>query len=214
MALDNSSEKFTDSAEDIIKEEKKPYTASHRKDDYVVVNTSPIVGWVYDWSRYIIFTLVFAVIILTFFFRIVGVDGRSMMNTLMDGDKMIVTSFMYTPKDGDIVVISRAQKYDKAIVKRIIATEGQTLQIDYKNQRVYVDGVLIDEPYVSSELKEGNAEIPSVIPQGKVFVMGDNRFDSLDSRSIEIGLIDVENIIGKAQCVVYPFKRMQMLYED
>lgn len=212
MAKDNSVEKFSNSVEP--KKDKTNYAASHKKDDYVVVNTSPIVGWVYDWSRYIIITLVFAVIVLTFFLRVVGVDGRSMMNTLLHGDKVVVTNFMYTPKDGDIVVISHAEKYDKAIIKRIIATEGQTLQIDYKNQRVYVDGTLLDEPYVSSELKEGNAEIPSVIPEGKVFVMGDNRFDSLDSRSVEIGLIDVENIIGKAQFILYPFDRMQFLYSE
>ena len=88
--------------------------------------------------------------------------------------------------------------------------DGRKLILE--NQKVYVDGTLIDEPYVSSELKEGNTEIPSVIPKGKVFVMGDNRLDSLDSRYSEIGLIDEENIIGKAQFVILPITRIQYLY--
>ena len=159
-----------------------------------------------------IMAVVVIIIILTFFLRIVNVDGRSMMNTLLDNDKVIVTNFMYTPKDNDIVVISHAKEYDKPIIKRVIATEGQRLKIDFENQKVYVDGTLIDEPYVSSELKEGNTEIPSVIPKGKVFVMGDNRLDSLDSRYSEIGLIDEENIIGKAQFVILPITRIQYLY--
>ncbi|MGO5175289.1 signal peptidase I [Ruminococcus sp. LCP21S3_E8] len=194
------------------KSEKQPETKVNNKEDYIVVNNNPTVGFFYYLARAIIMAVVVIIIILTFFLRIVNVDGRSMMNTLLDNDKVIVTNFMYTPKDNDIVVISHAKEYDKPIIKRVIATEGQRLKIDFENQKIYVDGTLIDEPYVSSELKEGNTEIPSVIPKGKVFVMGDNRLDSLDSRYSEIGLIDEENIIGKAQFVILPITRIQYLY--
>lgn len=203
--LEESSEQMQ--TDDIIeeKEEKK-------EKDYIVVNNSPSVGIVYYLAHSVIIAVVVIIILLTFFFRIVNVDGRSMMNTLLDGDKVIVTNFMYEPKNNDIVVISHAEEYDKPIIKRVIATEGQTLKIDFQNERVYVDGTLLDEPYVSSELKEGNTEIPEVIPEGKVFVMGDNRLDSLDSRYSEIGLIDTDNIIGKAQFVALPITRIQYLY--
>lgn len=203
--LEESSEQMQ--TDDIIeeKEEKK-------EKDYIVVNNSPSVGVVYYLAHSVIIAVVVIIILLTFFFRIVNVDGRSMMNTLLDGDKVIVTNFMYEPKNNDIVVISHAEEYDKPIIKRVIATEGQTLKIDFQNERVYVDGTLLDEPYVSSELKEGNTEIPEVIPEGKVFVMGDNRLDSLDSRYSEIGLIDTDNIIGKAQFVALPITRIQYLY--
>ena len=160
------------------KSKKQSETKVNNKEDYIVVNNNPTVGFFYYLARAIIMAVVVIIIILTFFLRIVNVDGRSMMNTLLDNDKVIVTNFMYTPKDNDIVVISHAKEYDKPIIKRVIATEGQSLKIDFENQKVYVDGTLIDEPYVSSELKEGNTEIPSVIPKGKVFVMGDNRLDS------------------------------------
>lgn len=215
--LDNSQ----DTAEEITNntEENENIDLNIKRDDiedkdHIIVNTSPLVGWIFDVAHSMIIAAVCIVILLTFFFRIVNVDGRSMMNTLMDSDKVIVTNFMYTPENEDIIVISHGAEYDKPIIKRVIATENQTLKIDFENQRIYVDGTLIDEPYVSSELKEGNTDIPSVVPEGKVFVMGDNRLESLDSRYSEIGLIDKDDIIGKAQFVVFPFTRMQYLYND
>lgn len=192
-------------------EREEEYTVRNN-DDVMVVRTSPVLGFLFEIARSVLIATVLIVILLTFFFRIVNVDGRSMMNTLQDSDKLIVTSFMYTPQNNDIIVISHAEEYDKPIVKRVIAKEGQRLEIDFENERVYVDGTLLDEPYVSSAFKEGNTEIPSVIPEGKVFVMGDNRLESLDSRYSEIGLIDEEDIIGKAQFVILPFSRIQYLY--
>ena len=190
------------------KSEKQPETKVKNKEDYIVVNNNPTVGFFYYLARAIIMAVVVIIIILTFFLRIVNVDGRSMMNTLLDNDKVIVTNFMYTPKDNDIVVISHAKEYDKPIIKRVIATEGQRLKIDFENQKVYVDGTLIDEPYVSSELKEGNTEIPSVIPKGKVFVMGDNRMNSLDSRSAAVGFVPEDEIMGKVVFRIWPLNRI------
>ncbi len=103
------------------------------------------------------------------------------------------------------MVISRAQHFEEPIIKRVIATEGQTLKIDFNTGDVYVDGVLLNEPYIKTPTTNNEGgEVPEVIPEGYVFVMGDNRGNSLDSRSEQIGLIDKRNIIGKAQCIVFP----------
>ncbi len=170
----------------------------------IELNNSPVASCIFDWISSIIIAVVAVVILLTFCFRLIDVDGTSMESTLIDTDKVIVTNLFYTPENGDIVVISHGVEYDKPLVKRVIATAGQSLDIDFDNNKVYVDGALIDEPYIQGATIKGNAEIPSVIPEGKVFVMGDNRAVSMDSRHHEVGLIDVDNIIGKAQLVVIP----------
>lgn len=167
---------------------------------------------VFDWMKSAALAVFVVIFVLTFFFRIVNVDGTSMDVTLADGDKLFVTSFLYTPEKGDVVVISHGQHLDEPIVKRVIATEGDTLKIDFKKKKVYVNGELQNESYVSSELVMGDAVIPSVIPQGKIFVMGDNRRDSLDSRYNKVGLIDADDVIGKVQYVLYPFDHAKYLY--
>ncbi|MBQ7965219.1 MAG: signal peptidase I [Ruminococcus sp.] len=178
----------------------------HSKKDVqkIAINNNAVSLNLYDWVNSIIVAVVAVVILLTFCFRLIDVDGRSMEPTLINTDKVIVTNLFYTPNNGDVVVISHGEKYDKPLIKRVIATEGQTLDIDFENYKIYVDGVLIDEPYIQGETIEGNADIPDVVPEGKVFVLGDNRPVSLDSRSREVGLIDEESIIGKAQFVIIP----------
>lgn len=175
----------------------------------VVVKTCKPFNWVFDWLRSILLAVFVVMFILAFFVRIVNVDGGSMNNTLLDNDKLLVTSFLYKPTDGDIIIISRGQYLDEPIVKRVIATEGQTLKIDFDKEEVYVDGKLLDEPYISSQMVPGTAEIPEVIPEGKVFVMGDNRAKSLDSRYIDVGLIDESDVIGKVQYRIYPFEHFE-----
>ena len=165
---------------------------------------------VYDWAHSLFFALAAVLIILTFFLRLVDVSGSSMFDTLYHGDKVIVTNFLYEPDNGDIVVISHGAEYDQPIIKRVIATEGQTLSIDKKGT-VTVNGKVVEEDYILGTTALGNAEIPEVIPEGKVFVMGDNRPVSLDSRDNRIGLIDEDDIIGKAQVVVFPFKNFKTL---
>ncbi len=170
----------------------------------ITINENVVTLNLFDWVNSIIVAVVAVVILLTFCFRLIDVDGTSMEPTLINTDKVIVTNLFYTPHNEDVIVISHGEEYDKPLVKRVIATEGQTLNIDFDKGEIYVDGQLIDEPYIQGETVKGNAEIPAVVPEGKVFVLGDNRPVSLDSRYHEVGLIDEESIIGKAQFVVIP----------
>ncbi len=167
---------------------------------------------IYDWAVTIVTALVVIFLLLTFFFRQVTVNGPSMNDTLENADRLIVSNFMYTPANGDIVIVTHGNKddkngYESAIVKRVIATEGQTIDIDYETGTVTVDGTVINEKYIKgTTIPLPNAtELPLTVPEGYVFVMGDNRENSLDSRSTQIGLVPVENIIGEAVFRIYPF---------
>lgn len=162
---------------------------------------------------------VFAAFMVAFLllFRIVMVDGRSMNRSLLDGDRVILISrtVYRTPECGDVVVVSKDNfENGKNLIKRVIATEGQTVDIDFDNRTVYVDGVALDEPYVyympgdSSPMHAEGMAFPLQVPQGCVFVMGDNRNDSLDSRSPKIGLIDEREILGKAVFLFWPGANM------
>ena len=138
-----------------------------------------------------------------------------MNDTLVTKDKVFVTSMFYQPHNNDIVVISHGAVYEKPIIKRVIATEGQTLQLDYENDKIIVDGIEISEPYIKGTTfsnRYGDYQVPEVIPEGKIFVLGDNRQISLDSRYVDIGLIDVKDVIGKAQFIVFPFDHIGYLY--
>ena len=141
-------------------------------------------------------------------FRIVIVSGDSMYNTLIDGDYLLLMSnvFYHDPQYGDIIVANK-EDYDNGtpIIKRVIATEGQTVDIDFVTGTVTVDGVVLEEDYIYSPttLAEG-VTFPLVVEEGCVFVMGDNRGRSKDSRNPEIGQIDVRQIVGKAIMLIYP----------
>ena len=152
-------------------------------------------------------------LIMTFFVRQVTVDGPSMNDTLKDKDRLLVSSFNYKPQNGDIVIITHGKELPEAIVKRVIATEGQKLRINPETGEVTVDGVLLKEDYIKGVTRSvtNPARIPDVIPKGYVFVMGDNREHSTDSRSAKVDLIPVENITGKAFMRVYPFDTFSLL---
>ena len=154
-------------------------------------------------------TILLAIILVLFMllFRVVVVSGPSMMSTLIDGDYLIVLNqfFVGEPQAGDIVVISKAD-YDNGtpIIKRVIATEGQEVLI--RNQKVYVDGVLLNEPYIHGlpTTSPTGEDYRVIVEPGCVFVMGDNRVQSKDSRSSQIGQIDCRQIIGKAIFCIFP----------
>ena len=131
----------------------------------------------------IVYMLAIVMLLLMLFFRVIVVDGPSMENTLLNGDYMFLVSnlFYKDPQPGDVVVVSKqAYSNGKPIVKRVIATEGQEVDIDFQEGIVYVDGVALEEPYTKTltTLKEGNT-FPQTVEQGKVFIMGDNRNLSL-----------------------------------
>lgn len=176
--------------------------------------TSSAGSYLYEWMEAIITAVITIVLIFSFIFRIVTVSGSSMENTLHDADKVMVTNFNYNPQCGDIVVIAHTKNFPEPIIKRVIATEGQTFAINFETGEVYVDGKLLSETYIkNSTTTDEGGEIPSVIPKGQVFVMGDNRQNSKDSRSPSIGLIDKSYILGKAQMVVFPVERFRSLYQ-
>lgn len=167
----------------------------------------------FEWVESLIPALIISILILTFVFRLVTVNGISMENTLFHGDKLIVRNLFYKPSNGDIVVVGPVLGLDEhIIIKRVIATGGQTFDINFDTGEITVDGVVLDEPYIkeTTRLREGG-EIPSVIPEGYVFVMGDNRNHSSDSRSYKVGLIAEDQIIGKAEFIVWPFNRIGRL---
>ena len=142
------------------------------------------------------------------FFRIIVVSGPSMKQTLLDGDYLLLVSSLFyrEPQKGDIVVLSK-QSYDngKPIVKRVIATEGQIVDMDFENGLVYVDGYPLEEDYTNTmtNLDEG-AVFPQIVEEGCVFVMGDNRNNSKDSRSLEIGQVDKREILGRVALLLFP----------
>ncbi len=164
----------------------------------------------YDWIQCLMVALIICVVLFIFFIRVIDVSGASMNPTLLNGDKMVVSDLFYNPKAGDIVVF-KTDNYDpdKALVKRIIATEGQEINIDFENGIVYVDGEPIEENYIS-ELTNTKLDFigPQTVPEGCVFVMGDNRNASTDSRKKEIGMVDERMILGKVYCVVFPLHEL------
>lgn len=177
-------------------------------------NKNKYVNNTFDLIKTIILAMIIVSVIFTLFVREANVEGSSMQNTLQTKDRVFLTNFLYQPKNGDIVVINAENLEEKRIIKRVIAIENQTLHIDYDTGNVYVDEIKIDEPYISSETGKSSfpAEIPYTIPKGYIFVMGDNRAMSKDSRNETIGLVSVDDVIGKAQFVFYPFDRAGYLY--
>lgn len=141
-------------------------------------------------------------------FRVVVVVGPSMYDTLIQGDRLVLlSSFVYTdPKQGDIIVASKESFDDgECFVKRVIATEGQTVDIDFDAGIVYVDGTALEENYIHTPTtRPEGVQFPLTVDEGHVFVMGDNRESSLDSRSPQIGLVDERQIVGKAIFILSP----------
>lgn len=177
-------------------------------------------GELLEWVDSIVVSAIVVVLLFTFVFKIVGIKGESMTNTLMEGDKVMVYSYNYTPEVGDIVVISRNASNifedesgeHERIIKRVIATEGQTVNIS-DSGLVSVDGVEIADSYIreyKSTFKK-DVQFPHVVKEGCVFVLGDNRRNSLDSRSSGIGDVDVRYILGKAVCRISPFSEFKLL---
>ncbi len=158
-------------------------------------------GWV------IALVLVAAIIFSLFYFvlHIITVQGSSMSPTLEQGDRVVISGLLYKPQQGDIIVTSDNNALKKKLIKRIIATDGQTVEIDVQGS-VVVDGVVIEEKYLAEPTKSaGDMSYPVTLGEGEVFVLGDNREHSLDSRQASIGVINESDIEGRVLFRFYPF---------
>ena len=162
----------------------------------------------YDWAQALVCSVLAAVVMFAFGARVVGVSGGSMRETLQNGDLLLVVNRVLCGdfERGDVVIAAKAGfENGEPIVKRVIATEGETVDVDFDNGVVYVDGQALEEPYIreATHLSEGT-EFPFTVPEGCVFVMGDNRNHSTDSRSSQLGTIDTRYIIGRAAFLALP----------
>lgn len=197
-------------------------------------------GWrrdLYDWLQLLALVLVGVTTFFTFFGMIFGVSGSSMYPTLHPSDAMFIQRVGYTPKQGDIIVLKKDgfpyPDDSEAIVKRVIAVEGQDVEIDYHTNSVYVDGVLLEEDYLNFANEgveeyeddymvkrsgmtdfdqDGDTEVDDfTVPEGCIFVMGDNRNGSTDSRYAELGMVDTRYVIGRALFVFFPIGNAKWL---
>ena len=161
----------------------------------------------YDWIQSLISALLICVLVFVFVIRIMDVNGSSMVPTLKNGDKVLVSGLLYEPDRGDIVVFKKDSYNDnKALVKRVIAVAGDTVNIDFDNGIVYVNGEAIEEAYLDGSTNNKLDFIgPQTVPENCLFVMGDNRNASTDSRDKRIGMVDKRLVIGKVLLVIYPF---------
>lgn len=165
-------------------------------------------GSVLEYLHDVVYILALILVVFTFCMRVVIVSGSSMFSTLVDGDYLLLINrpLCGELEQGDIVVASMERFKDgEPIVKRVVATEGQTVDIDFRAGIVYVDGVALEEEYIytPTHLAEG-MEFPLVVDEGCLFLMGDNRGDSRDSRAPEIGLVDEREILGRAVFLLMP----------
>ena len=170
---------------------------------------SKFVSNVFDMVQTVVTSTVIVTVTFICLVRTVGICGSSMYPTLSDGDRIILSAFINKPEQGDIVVTCQPSDYsyiESTLVKRVIATQGQRVNIDFDAGVVYVDGMPLNEPYINepTHLREDFYQEVTV-PEGYVFVMGDNRNASADSRDARIGFIRDDYIMGKALFRVSPF---------
>ena len=165
----------------------------------------------YEWTQALVCSVLAAVLLFAFAARVVGVSGGSMRNTLQNGDLLLVVNGLLCGgyRQGDVVIAAKQSfEYGEPIVKRVIATEGQQVDIDYDTNTVYVDGEAIAEDYIKERMRlpgwgEGVNHV--VVPEDCIFVMGDNRNNSADSRLPQIGIVDNRCVIGRGVMVIFPF---------
>ena len=162
----------------------------------------------YEWVQSLVGSVLAVVAVFTFGIRMLGVDGHSMLNTLQHDDRLLVVNpiFYHDYQYGDIVILRKNGVFDNdPIVKRVIAVGGQTVDIDFDAGVVYVDGEALEEDYIREPTytAEGT-EFPLTVPEGSIYVMGDNRTGSSDSRDYRLGTVDTRYVIGKAAFLIFP----------
>lgn len=170
---------------------------------------------VFEWVQAIVVAVVVAMFLRTFVFTLVNVSGASMVPTLHNSDKLVVWRLGYAPSNGDVIIFRPHGHEDTPYVKRVIATEGQTVDLRYSAEagayEVYVDGNKLEEDYIQAKIDKshlGNMSFPATVPEGCVFAMGDNRNNSKDSRFQEVGMIEKKSIIGHAVLRLWPLNKL------
>lgn len=192
-----NNELVTDIKEEVKTDSKKSKTDS-KNNKYLSV---------FDFVSIVMTSFIIIAIIFTFAFRLVGVVGSSMTDTLHEDDWLITVQKEHYER-GDIVVITQPNYFNEPLIKRVIATEGETVTIDYDTATVYVDGVPLNEPYTKDDFMlriSDEVSYPYTVPEGHIFCMGDNRNGSTDSRSNLIGPLDERYVLGKAVVRLLPF---------
>lgn len=169
----------------------------------------------YDWVEAFVTALLIIVLVFGFVARSATVIGQSMEPTLHEGDRLLVLMSLSEPDYGDIVVIDRSTRGEPPIIKRVIGKSGDTMFIDFGEREVWRNDQKLDEPYINEPTAEaGDVKFPVRVPEGAVFVMGDNRNHSLDSRTTEIGMVDTRKIMGKAALRFYPLDAAGVVLPD
>lgn len=162
------------------------------------MNDKKILGAVYDFAEILMTAVLAVVLVFSFIFKTSVVNGDSMKNTLHNGDSVVITALNNTVKYGDVVVISQPNVINKVLIKRVIATGGQTVTFDSENEKIFVEGQELKEPYIPEKMYfTPSMSGTFTVPEGKIFVMGDNRNASTDSRDPIIGFIDTRYVVGK-----------------
>ncbi|HWP51843.1 MAG TPA: signal peptidase I [Clostridia bacterium] len=166
----------------------------------------------YEWVESAVLAVVFVVLLFTFVARTSVVSGESMIQTLQSGDMLVVSRLGGSVQPGNIVVATKPYYANEPIIKRVIATGGQSVDIDFVEGVVYVNGEALDEVYANTPTnRKYDMDFPLTVPEGYLFLMGDNRNGSLDSRSTDIGLVDERYILGRAYWRIMPFSSMGKL---
>lgn len=191
---------MADSEKDVMTLEEKPEEKSMGRE-------------ILEWIVTILAAFAIAMLIKSFIFTIALVDGESMMPTLNNGDRLVVWRLGYQPQRGDIIVLQQAGK--KPYIKRIIAVEGDTVDIDFNLHTVKVNGEILDENYILEPIaRSGDMIFPLTVDKDCVFVLGDNRNNSTDSRFSSVGQVMDEDIMGKATIRLFPFTDFGSVYKN
>lgn len=169
-----------------------------------------LAGALFEYLEIFVYSAIVVVLLFTFCTRLTNVVGPSMEDTLVAGEKLLVSNLFYEPEPGDIIVFHELGYYNEPIVKRVIATEGQVVDIDFTTWTLTVDGEVVEEDYrklTSGYQLTSDMTYPLTVPENCLFVMGDNRNHSSDSRSSSIGFVDVRQVLGHVICRLTPFER-------
>lgn len=194
--------------------------AKQKQKETAPAATQSVAANIFEWIEMIVLSACLILLIFTFVLRPARVDGNSMQETLHDGEMLLISDIAYTPRRGDILVFQKVNSLHPApIVKRVIATEGETVDIDFDTWTVTVtdtDGQahVLDECYrklATDARVTSDLEYPIKVGEGQLFVMGDNRNHSLDSRSSAIGLVNENEIIGKVLLRFFPFNKIGVI---